>query len=163
VFYTADDHSEAILASQDIIRAIWFPSPGHLFVEIERMMNSKGLTQNFASYEDFFKVFFLKLYFFKFLLLAFVCIVGDMEIQNLKFATYVEPDLFVKTANYVAIFVYVFVGLCLIVAILARLQARASGAENVRIMGLVYFAIYTWDFIAGLCSEILKFLIFNFS
>ncbi len=67
--------------------------------------------------------------------------------QALQYALpYIAPDTLEETAVQMSYVMYGFMGLCAILGILGELQARKAGADNVRVMGIVYFGIYTWDF-----------------
>ena len=66
------------------------------------------------------------------------------------FDTFVaEPeDKFKNAALDVTYGLYCFMGFCLVLAILGSIHATIIGADNVRVMGVVYYGIWTWDFVS---------------
>ena len=67
--------------------------------------------------------------------------------------TYQAPvtDDYEEAAFSIAIGLYCFIGFCVVLAIMARLHATClTKADNVRVMGIVYFGIWTW-FVWFLC------------
>ncbi len=74
--------------------------------------------------------------------------------QELEFFTEgTPPDLLEETAVRISYFMYAFMGFCGGLAIAGRFYARKVGADNVRVMGVVYFGIYTWDFFSDVVFD----------
>ena len=55
-------------------------------------------------------------------------------------------DDFKNVALDITYGLYGFIGFCIILAIIGKIHASCIGADNVRVMGIVYFGIWTWDF-----------------
>ncbi len=89
--------------------------------------------------------------------------------EHLKLAEYIPTDTYKESVTTVSYFIYAFMGLCGLVAISARLHAFfVSKADDVRVMGVVFFSIYTWDFFAdvvflGRLGEQSAWILFSFS
>ena len=65
-----------------------------------------------------------------------------------KIGTYIEPktDEYKKTAINIQYGLYVFMGLCVLLAILGSIHGYITGADNIRVIGIIYFGLWTWDF-----------------
>ena len=57
-----------------------------------------------------------------------------------------SKDTFAERAIQFTYGLYAFMGFCCILAVLAKVHANKSGADNVRIMGIIFFGVWSWDF-----------------
>lgn len=78
--------------------------------------------------------------------------------SSTSFLEYVD----IKIPDYVAIFVYSIVGLCVILAALGMIHAYVIKADNIRISGCIYLGLYTLDFYSDIVFsiEILSVIVF---
>ena len=66
------------------------------------------------------------------------------------YAQYTTPavDQFRDLTLNITYGLYGFMTFCVLLAILASIHAHVIGADNVRVMGIVYFGIWGWDFVS---------------
>ena len=43
-------------------------------------------------------------------------------------------------------FIYIFIGICLLLSVGGRVYAKKIGSDNVKAFGILFFSLYTWDF-----------------
>ncbi len=67
--------------------------------------------------------------------------IGDIQMEGLALAVWTAPDTYKDAAEGISYFLYAFMGLCALIGILGKIHALLTGADNVRIMGVVYYGV----------------------